>query len=273
MNSTMTRSTTQSRDGTTLAFEATGEGPSIVFVPAAFQHLAIDATGARVAELLAPRFTVYRYDRRGRGGSGDTAPYAVEREIDDLAAILEAAGGSACAFGGSSGAVLALEAAARGVEIARLALYEPPFVVDPGRGALPKDYLRRLDELIAAGRQGDAVEYFLTAAIGMPPAAVSAMGDMPLWPALTSVAHTLAYDSRVMGETMGGDPSALERFAAVAVPTLVIDGGDSPPSMEMAADALAGVLPEVERRTLAGQTHEVAPEALAPALQDFFTRP
>ncbi|MEO8425181.1 MAG: alpha/beta hydrolase, partial [Actinomycetota bacterium] len=154
--------TVTSKDGTTIAFDRYGEGPAIVPVGGAFQHRAIDPSTAHLAELLAPQFTVYHYDRRGRGGSGDTAPYAVEREIEDIDALIQEAGGSAFAFGMSSGAVLALEAAAHGLAITKLALYEPPFFVDDSRPPLPADYLERLTDLLANDRRGDAVELFMT---------------------------------------------------------------------------------------------------------------
>lgn len=155
-----------SKDGTMIAVEKTGSGPALVLVDGAFVHRAIDQFPASLAELLAPRFTVAHYERRGRGESGDTTPYAVEREIEDLAAVVEAAGGSASVLGMSSGAVLALEAAVRGVAIERLLMWEPPFVVDDSRPPLPDDYVAHLDELVAAGRRGDAMEYALTTAVG-----------------------------------------------------------------------------------------------------------
>jgi pimeloyl-ACP methyl ester carboxylesterase len=223
-----------------------------------------------LAALLAPHFTVFAYDRRGRGDSGDTAPYAVEREVEDLDALLAAAGGSAFVFGHSSGAVLALEAAARGLTITKLALYEPPFIVDDSRPPLPGDYVTQLTKLIAAGRRGDAVAYFMTIAVGVPGDRVAQMRHDPMWPALEDVAHTLPYDGTIMGDTMRGNPLPLKRWASVTVPTLVMDGGESPAWQRTAVQALVDVLPHAQRRTLEGQTHGVAPDALAPVLEEFF---
>jgi pimeloyl-ACP methyl ester carboxylesterase len=158
-------STVQSADGTTIAFDKLGEGPALVLVGGAFQHREADPRTGRIAELLAPRFSVYHYDRRGRGASGDTPPYAVDREIEDLDALIQAAGGSAFVFGMSSGAVLALDAA-RTLAISRLALYEPPFIVDDSRPPLPDDYVAQLDALLADGRRGAAVELFMTTTVG-----------------------------------------------------------------------------------------------------------
>jgi pimeloyl-ACP methyl ester carboxylesterase len=212
---------------------------------------------------------VFNYDRRGRGESGDTAPYAVEREVDDLDALIGEAGGSAFVFGNSSGAALALEAATRGSAITKLALYEAPFIVDDSRPPVPDDYVSQLDALVAAGRHGDAVAYTLTTGIAVPAAVVASMREQPFWPAFEAVAHTLAYDGRVMGDTQRGNPARLARWTSITVPTLVIDGGQTP-WMSRGADALAAVLPQARRRTLHDQPHGVAPEVIAPVLEEFF---
>jgi pimeloyl-ACP methyl ester carboxylesterase len=260
-----------SRDGTRIAFDRSGKGPAVVLVAGAL--------GARggfspLVALLAPRFTVFNYDRRGRGDSGDTPPYAVERELEDLAAVLDEAGGTAFVYGISSGAVLALEtASAFPTKVAKLALYEPPFVVDDRRPPLPADYVRQIERLVAAGRRGGAVEYFKTKAVGVPVDVVAPMRDAPYWPGLEAVAHTLAYDGAIMGETMFGKPLPAERvarWAAATMPTLVMDGGESEPFFHQAAQAVVAGLPDARRRTLAGQNHAVAPEALAPVLVEFF---
>lgn len=261
--------TVTSKDGTTIAFDRSGEGPAIVLVGGAFQHRAIDTSTARLAERLAPNFTVYHYDRRGRGESGDTAPYAVNREIEDIDALIQDAGGSAYVFGMSSGAVLALHAAAAGLAITKLALYEPPFIVDDSRPPVPKDYTRRLAGLLAEGRRGDAVELFMTEAVGMPAEAVAPMRGAPFWSAFESVAHTLPYEAAIMGDTLSGRPLPAGRWAAVTVPTLVVDGGASPDWARNAVEALVEVLPDAQRRTLEGQTHQVDPEVLAPGLAEF----
>jgi pimeloyl-ACP methyl ester carboxylesterase len=209
-----TTASVRSADGTRIVFDVTGHGSPLVLVGAAMQYRALESSQSELAEALAPRFTVYVYDRRGRGESGDTPPYAVERELEDLEAVIGAAGGTAHVMGGSSGAVLSLRAAAHGLMIGRLALYEPPFIVDDSRPPVPSDeYVGRLDELIAAGRRRQAVEYFLTFAVRVPPEMLGEMRRTPIWPAMESVAHTLAYDGRIMGETMSGRTSALEEFA------------------------------------------------------------
>src|SRR5262245_20045564 len=220
----MTMGTVQSADGTTIAFEAWGDGQPLIMVDGATAHRAVSQLNAPVGELLADAFRLYAYDRRGRGESGDTAPYAVEREIEDLAAVIDEAGGSAPVCGFSSGGVLCLDAAAAGLPITKLALFEPPFVVDESRPPLPGDYVERLDAANAAGRPGDAVEVFMTAAVGMPAEFVGGMRQGPFWPALEAVAPTIAYDGRIMGTTMSGAPLPTDRWAGVKVPTLVMYG-------------------------------------------------
>jgi len=227
------------------------------------------ASHGHLVELLAPEFTVFNYDRRGRGDSGDTPPYAVQREIEDLDAIIDAAAEPVLLYGSSSGANLAIQAALSGLAITGLALWEPNFIVDRSRPALPGDYVEHLHELVSAGRRGDAVEYFMTAAVGMPAEFVAPMRDAPFWPAQETLAHTLAYDGAVVSDNMSGKPLTAESWASVAVPTLILDGS-TVPWMSVGADALANVLPNAERRTLAGQTHDVAPEPVADALTDFF---
>lgn len=255
--------TLTSSDGTAIAFERSGAGPAVILVDGAFCYRANGPSGPLTA-LLAPRFTVFSYDRRGRGDSGDTAPYAVEREVEDLGAIVDEAGGSAYVFGFSSGAALALVAAAGGLPVTKLALWEPPIApggTDPRAAA---EEAARLAEL-AAGRRGDAAEFFLTGT-GMPTEAVAQMRQAPWWPAMEAVEHTLAYDVTVVGIWSPPTP----RVASVAVPTLVIDGDASFDWMGESADALAAALPDGLRRTLQGQTHEVDLEALAPVLEAFF---
>ena len=198
----------------------------MILVGGAIQHRAIDPSTARLAELLSSAFTVVHYDRRGRGDSGDTAPYAVEREIDDIDALIQDAGGSASLFGMSSGAVLGLDAAESGLAVAKLALYEPPFMVDDSRPPVPEDYRERLTAMLSEGRRGDAVELFMTEAVGVPAEAVSSMRGAPFWPGLESVAHTLPYDDAIMGDLTSGKPLPAARWAGVTIPTLVIDGGD-----------------------------------------------
>jgi pimeloyl-ACP methyl ester carboxylesterase len=257
-----------SKDGTVIAFDRSGQGPALVLVGGA---LSDRSGGAPLAALLAPRFTVFSYDRRGRGESGDTAPYAVEREVEDIEALVDEAGGAAFVYGKSSGAVLALEATKTfPAKIKGLVLYEPPLIVDAGRPLPPKDYDKRVSELTAAGRRGDAVAYFLTEVVGLPADAVAGMRNAPIWPKLEALAHTLAYDAAVMGDTMAGKPLPPKRWSSATVPTVVMAGGASPAWMQRSAQALSGVLPQAQHRTLEGQAHDVAPDVLAPAIAKAF---
>jgi len=256
-----------SKDGTAIAFDKTGQGPAIILVGGA---LSARSAAAPLASLLAARFTVFAYDRRGRGDSGDTAPYAVECEVEDIDALIKEAGGTAFVLGHSSGAVLALEAAARGLAITRLALFDPPFIVDDSRPPVPNDYVAQVNELVSAGRRGDAVEFFMTQAVGVPDDLVAQMRGMPMWAAMEKVAHTLAYDGKIMGDNMAGHSLQANQWASVTIPTLVMDGGASPVWMRNAARALADILPHAQYHTVEGQTHDVAPGALAPVLVEFF---
>ena len=260
--------TVTSKDGTTIAFDTSGEGPPLLVVGGALNDRHAAETLAR---LLAPSFTVYAYDRRGRGDSGDTPSYAVEREVEDLHALVDDAGGTAFAFGHSSGAVLALEAATATPGITKLVLYEPPFIVDDSRPPLPDDYVQHLDELVTNGDRDEAVEYFMTVGVGVPAEAIPSMKDSPFWPSLEALAHTLSYDGRIMGDDMAGKPLSSDRWSTVTNPALVIDGGASPPSLRNAVQALVDVLPNARRQTLEGQTHEVDPTILTPVVVDFLT--
>ena len=260
---------TRSADGTAIAFDRSGQGPAIVVVGGA---LADRSAFASLAARLAPRFTVIAFDRRGRGDSGDTAPYAVEREVEDIAALLDEAGDSAFLFGHSSGAVLALETARTlPGRVSKLALYEPPFVVDDSRPGAPADFVTHLETLVSEGRRGDAVAYFMTTGPGVPAEVVESMRGEEYWPSLEALAHTLAYEGTIMAGLMGGSPEPLERWASLSVPTLVMDGGASPPWQRAAVRALASVLPDARQRTLADQDHGPADDVLAPVLADFFT--
>jgi pimeloyl-ACP methyl ester carboxylesterase len=262
-------STVLSADGTTISFDAWGNGRPLIMIDGATAYRATSQVQAQVGELLGDEFRVYAYDRRGRGESGDTAPYAVQREIEDLAALITEAGAPAIVCGFSSGAVLALEAAAAGLPIAALALFEPPFVVDDSRPPTPADYVQQLDASVADGRPGDAVELFLTAAVGMPAEYIPGMRQSPFWPALEAVAHTIAYDGRIMGSTMSGAPLAADRWTAVNVPILVMHGNGTEPWLIAAATALAGLVPTASLQAVEGAQHSVAAEVLAPALREF----
>jgi pimeloyl-ACP methyl ester carboxylesterase len=253
--------TARSADGTDLAFDELGDGPPIIMIVGAFNDR---STTAPLAAALAPRFTVLNYDRRGRGDSGNTSPYAVQREIEDLDALIAVAGGQAAVFGYSSGAVLALKAAAAGSAITKLALYEPPFLVDDSRPRPPADLADQLAELIAAGRRGDAVELYQLKGVGLPQEVVIQLRQAPFRPGLEAIAHTLVYDAAITGDLS----LPTELAASVAQPTLVLDGGDSWGFLRSAAAALAAALPNGQRRTLAGQTHDINPDATASALTE-----
>jgi len=249
-----------SADGTTIAFDRLGAGPPVVLVCGG----STDRTSnAGLATELAPAFTVFNYDRRGRGDSSDTAPYAVEREIEDIRAVIEVAGGSACLYGTSSGAALALEATAAGVPVRKLALWEPPYILDPAARP-PTDQVEQYQRMIAEGRRGDAVEYFMSRVVGMPGSFVAWAKTQPFWAGQEKIAHTLAYDATVMG-----DYSLPASAASVTVPTLVLAGTASFPFMRETADALAARIPDGQARLLDGQDHNVAPAAIAPVLIEF----
>lgn len=252
-----------SADGTPIAYRRQGEGPPLVLVGGA---LSTAATDAPLAALLAPRFTVVTYDRRGRGASGGGAD-GVRREIEDLTAVVGAAGHGVSVFGMSSGGALALEAAAAGLPVGLLAVYEPPYT--PGASGLrfKARCTDRLHRLLAAGDRAGAVELFLTTT-GVDTATVARMRRARLWPGLEALADTLAYDDALLGD--GAVPA--ERFAAVTARTLVVCGGFSSAPARASTRTLAEALPRARHRTLTGQTREVAPQVLAPVLADFFAR-
>ena len=257
----------RSKDGTAIAFERIGNGLPLILVDGALCYRGMGQT-AELAELLARDFTVFTYDRRGRGKSSDTAPYSVEREIEDLAAVLEEAGGEAFVWGMSSGAVLALDSAARLRGIRKLALYEAPLIVDDSRATTGDDW-RQIGEAVAADRRSDAVRIFLKS-VGVPGPFVALMRLMPMWSKLKAVAHTLPYDGAIVEDNQRGKPLPSGRWASVTVPALVMDGGKSAGWMRRANAALANVLPNAEYRTLEGQTHMLKPKTHAPILTDFF---
>ena len=259
--------TLTSRDGTTIAFDEQGQGPALILVDGA---LTVHSSGSgELAGLLAPHFTVYGFDRRGRGGSGDTPPYAVDREIDDIEALTDRAGGSAFLYGHSSGGPLAMRAAIRlGRKVAKLAMYEPPYNNDPDAQESWSRYLGQLRQALAEGRQGDAVALFMRFT-GTPAEQVARLRRGPAWPGLEAVGPTLAYDhAAILGEPWS---VPAELAARVPVPTLVMSGDAGLPFMPDAARVLSQAIPKGQLRMLAGQTHEVKPGVLAPALVEFFT--
>ncbi|MEU8232967.1 alpha/beta hydrolase [Actinoplanes sp. NPDC048967] len=260
--------TVTSADGTTIAYETTGTGPALILVDGAMCYR--DQGPARgLAAALADTHTVYLYDRRGRGDSGNTLPWSPQREIEDLAALLAAAGGTAYLLGTSSGAVLAADAADRLPGFSRLALYEPPFIVDDTHAPRPEAFLAETEALIAAGDTGGAVKKFLRS-VDMPGFAVRILALLPPFRKIKAAAHTLPYDLRILGDTGRGEPLDPARWSGVTAPALVLDGGKSPQYMRNAARALSEALPKAEYRTLPGQTHLVKPAALAPVVKEFF---
>jgi pimeloyl-ACP methyl ester carboxylesterase len=253
-----------SKDGTQIAYEKTGKGPALILVDGALCYRSFGPM-AELSKLLAPDFKVTTYDRRGRGESSNSRPYALEREVEDINALIDEAGKSAFIYGISSGACLALETAIRlGKKVRKLAMYEPPY--NSGDGALPawKDYLTQLEQLLAEGRRGDAVGLFMQF-VGTPAEQVEIMRQGPVWPMFEAVAPTLAYDAAAMGK----DRAVPKRAAAVSVPALVMNG-TAIPFMLDTATALAKVIPHARQRTLEGQTHDVDLKVLAPLLAEFF---
>jgi pimeloyl-ACP methyl ester carboxylesterase len=247
----------QSGDGTKIAFDRTGAGPALVLVVGAFSDRSSTKT---LAAGLGSAFTVYEYDRRGRGDSGEAGPYSIQREVDDLAAVIGAAGGSAYVFGHSSGGALALEAAAAGVPVRALAVHEPPYTEGP-----TQEFAARLAAMVAAGRESDATAAFL-ALMGTPAGVIEQMKTGPHWAHMESFANTLAYEVGLCNE--GSVP--VDRLAKISVPTLALAGSVSPAWARDAAHAIAEVVPNGQARVLEGQGHGVADDVLIPVLMDFF---
>jgi len=260
--------TVTSKDGSTIAYDRTGDGPPLILVAGSFQDR--KAMGA-YARPLDAHFTVYAYDRRGRGDSGDNQPYAIQREIDDIAALIDDAGGQAFVFGGSSGAVLSLDAVEHGLNIPKLAIYEPPFAVDDSRPPVPENLVDELATLIAAGQRSEAAAAYLTKGGVLTGDVVAQMAAQPYWQTdVVPVAHTLLYDAIIMSGTLTGGPLPTDRWTHVTQPTLIMNGTASFPWTAAGANALATVLPNATRQTFEGEAHEVSPAALAPALVEFF---
>ncbi|MFJ9201530.1 alpha/beta fold hydrolase [Streptomyces flaveolus] len=253
---------TFSRDGTRIAYERTGQGPAVVLVSGA---MSTGATLAPLAAELSDRFDVTVYDRRGRGESGDTAPYAVEREVEDLAALIEEVGGEASLYGISSGGALVLRAAASGLPVRRAAVYEVPYAMDDDSARARAEYTERLGEALGQGRRGDAVELFLRLT-GLGEEMIRGARQSPMWAGMESVAPSLAYDDAVMGDARV--PRA--RLAEITAPVLALAGDAGAEWMREAARAVADAVPEGTYRTLGGQSHMVEPGVLAPVLAEFF---
>ncbi|RAW02411.1 alpha/beta hydrolase [Pseudochryseolinea flava] len=257
-----------SKDGTAIAFKKSGNGPVVILICGA---LASHKDHGKLAELLSDHFTVFSYDRRGRGGSEDTKPYAVAREIDDIEALIDHAGGSAFLYGISSGACLALEAAATlGDKVTKLAIYEAPYDEGVGEKERWKAYADTLQEYVASSRNGDAVEYHLKF-VGIPDVALVALKASPQWAEMKSLAHTLLYDVAIVGDDRSVPAG---RIGKIKVPILVMDGEKSlekMPFMRTSAEKIGSAIPQSKRRTVEGQDHQVDEKVMAPILTDFFS--
>jgi pimeloyl-ACP methyl ester carboxylesterase len=256
--------TVASEDGTPIEYDRTGSGPTMILICAGPTDR---SANAELADLLATSCTVINYDRRGRGGSGDTPPYDVQREVEDLRAVAAISDGEAGLFGTSGAAFLAFRAAADGMPCARIAAWEPPYILEGSRPAVPADYADRMADLARREDAGAMVELFMTDAVGMPGEIVAGMRQAPFWGALESAASpALAYDAELAGD-FSLHQKQLEQ---VTCPVLVLDGGTTP-WLTAAADAVAAARPATVRQTLDGQQHNVEAAALAPALSAFFT--
>ncbi|MFJ1870950.1 alpha/beta fold hydrolase [Streptomyces chartreusis] len=255
---------TNSADGTSIAYEISGDGPAVILVSGAM------STGGTVAPLAVPlskHFRVAVYDRRGRGASGEASPYAVEREVEDLAALIDAVGGEAALYGTSSGGALVLRAAASGLPVRQVAVYEVPFAVYEGGAQERAEYTERLTEALDEGRRGDAVKLFLRLT-GMAEQMIQGARRSPMWAGMETIAPSLAYDNAVMGDGL----VPRDRLASITVPVLAVAGSASPAWMHEAARAVAQTVPGGSYRSLEGQTHMVEPDVLAPVLTEFFAK-
>jgi pimeloyl-ACP methyl ester carboxylesterase len=260
--------TVTSKDGTTIAYDDYGSGPAVILVGGALSYRKFKKM-QELAELLAGRCTVINYDRRGRGDSTEVKPFALDREIEDIAALIEAEGGLASLWGWSSGGALALRAAGAGIGVARLSVYEVPFMVEPAKRPTP-DYGERLDALVAADDRSGAVKHFMRNAVGIPAPFLALMQLTPMWKGMKAVAHTLPYDWAALGHNnMYGEPLRPEEWASVTVPTLVVSGAKSPAALKKGSRALAEALPNAELRELEGVSHNVKMNVLAPVLAEF----
>lgn len=262
-------STVTSSDGTIIDYESYGRGPAVIFIAGAVQHRRIDPGSTTAARLLGERgYTAVVYDRRGRGQSGDTPPWTVQREVDDVAALIAACGGAATLYSSSSGATIALEAAQAGVGVTGLALYEPPFFA----GADKAGQIAAVEQFLALDDLDGAMRYNMTDVVGVPAQVVDGMSKGPAWAAMCAVAPTLVYDLKAV-DAVNTDPDWPARWKDLSVPVTVYSGTNSFPALAGAADAVAAAVPVAQRRTLQDQTHNPAPDAIVDAVTEFHSRP
>ena len=258
-----------SKDSTEIAYDKQGQGPTVLLIDGALGYRSFGPM-PELAKYLSTHFTIVTYDRRGRGDSGDTKPYAVEREIEDIDAIIDKVGGSSYLYGISSGGCLALETAIKlGEKIKKLAIYEAPYNIDENDKEVWRKYTVELNNLLIANHRGDAVALFM-AFVGTPPTQIEGMRKMPMWSMFEAIAPTLLYDAYVMGFADRSVP--IERLSRITAPTLIMHGGAGVPFMKEAALTISKAIPNVEFHTLEGQTHAVASEVVAPVLIEFFKK-
>jgi pimeloyl-ACP methyl ester carboxylesterase len=262
--------TVTSNDGSRIAYDRIGEGPTVILVAGALGYRKFNKM-EELARLLSGHCTVINYDRRGRGDSTEVKPFALEREIEDIAALVDAEGGSASLWGWSSGGALALRAAGAGIGVERVSVYEVPFMVTPGARRPTRDYAERLDELVAADDRSGAVKHFMRSAIGIPAPFVAVMPLMPMWKGVKATAPTLPYDWAALGKhTMYGAPLDPAEWATVTMPAQVVYGSKTMDVLEQGSRALAEALPNAELRELEGVSHNIKMPVLAPVLTEFF---
>ncbi|GAA0356680.1 alpha/beta fold hydrolase [Bacillus horti] len=266
--------TVKSHDGTKIAYDKQGQGPAVILVGGAFSYRKFPGQ-MELAERLAESFTVYNYDRRGRGDSEDSKTYAINREVEDLKALIEVAGGQAYVYGLSSGAVLALQAAANGASIEKLVLHEPPFVVKPTDPRPPNDFLPQLKGMIEGDQRKEAIRYFMVKGMGAPSFVPFMLRLMPgTWKSMMSIAHTLPYDAALLDGYSDGKPLDTKLWSGVDCPTLVVEGTESPASLRHGAQALANILPNAKLQSKKGLGHTKKLDAvrIAEELKAFFTQ-
>ncbi len=256
-----------SRDGTRIGYSVVGAGPAIVLVDGALCWRSSGPSGP-LADQLKDRFSVYTYDRRGRGESGETKPVSADREVEDLAAVIEAAGGSAMVYGISSGAALALKAANAGLPITKMVLYEMPIFTDHSRH-VAADYAQVMDQLIAKGDNAGAVKHFLGNGVGVPRFGMFMMGLMGIFRKMAPAGPSLAYDTRLVTPYWTYTPPTKATWPNATMPVLDIGGGKSDAWMQNAQLAISKALPNATHKTLPGQNHMVSPTAIAPMIKEF----